>query len=169
VEFERQGFGALVEGRDRDAVANTSWIQRSDIGSGTISRLPESTRRSWTVARTQHDAVFAERHRVGVAIFGLCDSSARGGIVEAIIVLWSSLIYTDPAYPKSVCCFDRQQLRKNDFGTAPATLHYSLESADVPPVSDKMPAGRSPFLLICDHYGRTIPQASAISGCRRAS
>ena len=26
---------------------NTSWIQRSDIGSGTISRLPESTRRSW--------------------------------------------------------------------------------------------------------------------------
>jgi predicted N-formylglutamate amidohydrolase len=34
-----------------------------------------------------------------------------------------------------------------------------LGSADVPPVSEQNAAGRSPFLLTCDHYGRTIPQA----------
>ena len=32
-----------------------------------------------------------------------------------------------------------------------------LGSADVPPVLEENPAGRSPFLLICDHYGRSIP------------
>jgi predicted N-formylglutamate amidohydrolase len=33
-----------------------------------------------------------------------------------------------------------------------------LGSEDVPPVFDHNPAGRSPFLLICDHYGRIIPR-----------
>jgi predicted N-formylglutamate amidohydrolase len=30
--------------------------------------------------------------------------------------------------------------------------------ADVPPVHEENAAGRSPFLLACDHYGRRIPQ-----------
>ena len=30
---------------------------------------------------------------------------------------------------------------------------------DVPPVSEDNAAGRSPFLLTCDHYGRSIPRA----------
>src|SRR3954465_6351128 len=34
-----------------------------------------------------------------------------------------------------------------------------LEAADVPPVFEENAAGRSPFLLTCDHYGRLIPQA----------
>ena len=34
-----------------------------------------------------------------------------------------------------------------------------LESADVPPVFEQNAAGRSPFLLTCDHYGRLIPRA----------
>src|SRR4051795_5351743 len=34
-----------------------------------------------------------------------------------------------------------------------------LEAADVPPVLEENTAGRSPFLLTCDHYGRLIPQA----------
>jgi predicted N-formylglutamate amidohydrolase len=34
-----------------------------------------------------------------------------------------------------------------------------LESADVPPVLEHNAAGRSPFLLTCDHYGRLIPRA----------
>src|SRR5580704_3518197 len=34
-----------------------------------------------------------------------------------------------------------------------------LGSADVPPVFEQNAAGRSPFLLTCDHYGRLIPQA----------
>src|SRR6201991_1711695 len=34
-----------------------------------------------------------------------------------------------------------------------------LEAADVPPVFEENAAGRSPFLLSCDHYGRLIPQA----------
>jgi len=32
-------------------------------------------------------------------------------------------------------------------------------SADVPPVLEENPDGRSPFLLTCDHYGRAIPQS----------
>jgi predicted N-formylglutamate amidohydrolase len=32
-----------------------------------------------------------------------------------------------------------------------------LGSADVPPVLEHNAAGRSPFLLTCDHYGRLIP------------
>jgi predicted N-formylglutamate amidohydrolase len=34
-----------------------------------------------------------------------------------------------------------------------------LGSADVPPVFEQNAAGRSPFLLTCDHYGRLIPRA----------
>jgi predicted N-formylglutamate amidohydrolase len=34
-----------------------------------------------------------------------------------------------------------------------------LGSADVPPVHEHNPGGRSPFLLTCDHYGRLIPHA----------
>jgi predicted N-formylglutamate amidohydrolase len=34
-----------------------------------------------------------------------------------------------------------------------------LGTADVPPVREENAAGRSPFLLTCDHYGRLIPRA----------
>jgi predicted N-formylglutamate amidohydrolase len=34
-----------------------------------------------------------------------------------------------------------------------------LGSADVPPVLEQNAAGRSPFLLTCDHYGRSIPRS----------
>jgi predicted N-formylglutamate amidohydrolase len=34
-----------------------------------------------------------------------------------------------------------------------------LGLADVPPVFEQNEAGRSPFLLTCDHYGRLLPQA----------
>src|SRR5258708_25431263 len=34
-----------------------------------------------------------------------------------------------------------------------------LEAAEVPPVLEENTAGRSPFLLTCDHYGRLIPRA----------
>ena len=34
-----------------------------------------------------------------------------------------------------------------------------LGAADVPPVFEENAAGRSPFLLTCDHYGRLVPQA----------
>src|SRR3954468_21734539 len=33
-----------------------------------------------------------------------------------------------------------------------------LEAAEVPPVHEENTAGRSPFLLTCDHYGRRIPR-----------
>jgi len=33
-----------------------------------------------------------------------------------------------------------------------------LDKEDVPPVLEDNSAGRSPFLLTCDHYGRTIPR-----------
>ena len=34
-----------------------------------------------------------------------------------------------------------------------------LDAEDVPPVHEDNAAGRSPFLLTCDHYGRLIPRA----------
>src|SRR4029450_6033696 len=34
-----------------------------------------------------------------------------------------------------------------------------LGSEDVPPVLEDNAAGRSPFLLACDHYGRSIPRS----------
>src|ERR1700735_2582016 len=34
-----------------------------------------------------------------------------------------------------------------------------LGKGDVPPVHEHNAAGRSPFLLTCDHYGRLIPRA----------
>jgi predicted N-formylglutamate amidohydrolase len=34
-----------------------------------------------------------------------------------------------------------------------------LGAEDVPPVHEYNPAGRSPFLITCDHYGRLIPRA----------
>jgi predicted N-formylglutamate amidohydrolase len=34
-----------------------------------------------------------------------------------------------------------------------------LGSAEVPPVLEENAAGRSPFLLTCDHYGRLIPRS----------
>ncbi|WP_375415173.1 N-formylglutamate amidohydrolase [uncultured Bradyrhizobium sp.] len=34
-----------------------------------------------------------------------------------------------------------------------------LGAAEVPPVREENPAGQSPFLLTCDHYGRLIPPA----------
>lgn len=46
--------------------------------------------------------------------------------------------------------------RMQDRATDPTLL---LTAQDVPPVSEKNPAGRSPFLLTCDHYGRLIPAA----------
>jgi predicted N-formylglutamate amidohydrolase len=35
---------------------------------------------------------------------------------------------------------------------------YLLAGEDVPPVHEHNARGRSPFLLICDHYGRLIPR-----------
>ena len=34
-----------------------------------------------------------------------------------------------------------------------------LDAQDVPPVLEDNATGRSPFLLVCDHYGRTVPRA----------
>ena len=41
----------------------------------------------------------------------------------------------------------------------PGDTSLLLGSADVPPLREENAAGRSPFLLTCDHYGRAIPQA----------
>ena len=70
---------------------NTSWIQRSDIGSGAISSCVEHAQ-IMPVARTQHDPVLAERHGTGVAIFGLvmnCQQRHRQAIM--MILGWTNL------------------------------------------------------------------------------
>jgi hypothetical protein len=47
------------------------------------------------VARAQHDAVFAERHRVAVAIYGLVVNRQERHR-QTIIVNLGGLIYTEP-------------------------------------------------------------------------
>jgi predicted N-formylglutamate amidohydrolase len=44
-----------------------------------------------------------------------------------------------------------------DFDSA-GDISLLLGSEEVPPVLEVNAAGRSPFLLTCDHYGRTIPR-----------
>jgi predicted N-formylglutamate amidohydrolase len=44
-----------------------------------------------------------------------------------------------------------------DLENAGATSRL-LEGEDVPPVLEDNAEGSSPFLLTCDHYGRTIPR-----------
>ena len=42
--------------------------------------------------------------------------------------------------------------------TVPGDTSLLLTADDVPPVLEHNAAGRSPFLLTCDHYGRTLPR-----------
>src|ERR1700716_4030900 len=81
------------------------------------------------------------------------------GIVEAIIVTLGNLIYTDP------CLFLNRYAASIGNGCETMALDSAgdtsllLGSEDVPPVHEDNAAGRSPFLLTCDHYGRIIPRA----------
>jgi predicted N-formylglutamate amidohydrolase len=73
---------------------------------------------------------------------------------QVIIVILGYLIYTDPGlflnrYAASIG-------NEMDLENASATSHL-LEGEDVPPVLEDNTGGRSPFLLTCDHYGRSIP------------
>src|SRR5450759_1187858 len=82
----------------------------------------------------------------------------RSGIVEAIIVTLCDPIYTDP------CLIRNRHAAPAGNGQEKMTLASSgdtsllLGGQDVPPVLEHNPAGRSPFLLTCDHYGRAIPR-----------
>jgi predicted N-formylglutamate amidohydrolase len=40
----------------------------------------------------------------------------------------------------------------------PGNISRLLDDEDVPPLFEQNAAGRSPFLLTCDHYGRLIPR-----------
>src|SRR6266436_2288025 len=50
-----------------------------------------------------------------------------------------------------------KRARKNGLDHAGDTS-LLLGSEDVPPVLEHNAAGRAPFLLTCDHYGRSIPR-----------
>jgi len=49
------------------------------------------------------------------------------------------------------------------------TSSLLLGSEEVPPVLEKNTGSASPFLLICDHYGRLIPRGLAISASPKVS
>src|ERR1700704_6614531 len=53
----------------------------------------------------------------------------------------------------------RQAIGKEKVLDSAGDTSFLLGSQDVPPVHEDNAAGRSPFLLTCDHYGRFIPQA----------
>src|SRR5262245_53735942 len=82
----------------------------------------------------------------------------RIGIFADIIVISGSLIYREGcSFPRPICRFDRQPLRKSALNDACDTA-LLLTAADVPPVLEFNDTGDSPYLLTCDHYGRLIPR-----------
>ena len=112
---EGQGFGALVEGRDRDAVAEhvVDPAQRHRLRHDVEAALEHA--QVVTVARAQHDAVFAECHRKGIAIFGLVMDRQERHRRSNHRGFAQSNLYRSLLISNSVCCFDRQQARY-DFG-----------------------------------------------------
>ena len=72
------------------------------------------------------------------------------------MTLWRCNLYRSLLISKSVCCFARQTARKNGFGRRRRHI-ITPGSEDVPPVLEDNAAGRSPFLLTSDHYGRADP------------
>ena len=68
---ERQGVGALVEGRDRDAVAEHIMDPAQRHRPRLDLEIARQHAQIVAVARAQHDAMLAERDRVRIAIFGL--------------------------------------------------------------------------------------------------
>src|SRR3954465_5564393 len=115
------------------------------------------------VARTQHDPVFAERHRVGIAIYGLVVNREERHR-QTIIVILGGLIYTKH------CSFTGRNAAS--IGNTQGYMALDrvgdtsllLGPDDVPPVREYNDLGRSPFLLTCDHYGRLIPKALGALG-----
>src|SRR5882757_4518945 len=154
---ERQGLGALVEGRDRHTVAEhvVDPAQRHRLRHDleTAGKHAQIV----AVARAQHDAMFAERHRARIAIFGLVMNRQQGHRRRDHRDFVRSNLYRSLLNPKSVCCFDRQQLRKMVLDSEGDTS-LLLGTLDVPPVMEENATGRSPFLLTADHYGRLIPR-----------
>jgi predicted N-formylglutamate amidohydrolase len=54
-----------------------------------------------------------------------------------------------------MCCFDGQQ---QEIALNNGDISLLLGRGDVPAVQEYNAAGRSPYLLTCDHYGRLIPK-----------
>ena len=154
---ERQGVGALVEGRDRYGVAEHVVDPAQPTSAcGSISRWLAQYPQIMAVARAQHDAVLAERDRAGVAINGLVvDGQERHR--QIIINSGTSNLGQILLNCRSGCRFDRHRFKENALDDAADTT-LLLSSEDVPPVREFNAGGRSPFLLTCDHYGRLIPR-----------
>ena len=72
---------------------NTSWIQRSDIGCRHDVEAAGQHPQIVAVARAQHDAMFAERHRVRIAIFGLVMDRQQRASSSNHRDFWQSNLY----------------------------------------------------------------------------
>ena len=112
---ERQGVGALVEGCDRNAVAehvvNPAQPHRLRRDIEAAGQHPQIM----AVARAQHDAVLAERHRAVVAINGLVvDGQERHR--QTIIDSGTSNLGRILLNCRSECRFDRHHLQGKRFG-----------------------------------------------------
>src|SRR3984957_13238968 len=90
------------------------------------------------VAWPQHDAVFAERHRMRIAIFGLVMDRQQGHRRGNHRDFGQSNLYRSLLISKSGCCFARQHIKKW-LWTARTTPHYSSEARMFRRYLNKMP------------------------------
>ena len=96
------------------------------------------------VARAQHDAMLAERHRTRIAIFGLVMDGQHGHRRSNHRDFMQSNLYRSLPVSKSVCCFARQRVEKW-LWTARVTPHYSSEAQMFRRYLNKMPQGARRF------------------------
>ena len=151
---DKEVLGALVERRDRDAVAEHVVDPAQLHRCGSISRLLARNPQIMAGQRLRHDAVFAERDRARVAVNGLVmDRQERHR--QTIIDSGMHNLARTLLNSRSMCHFNRQCFGENALNHTVDTA-LLLGAEDVPPVREYREAGRSPFLLTCDHYGRLI-------------
>src|SRR5665213_211529 len=77
---------------------------------------------------------------------------------DVIVMTFCDVIYTDRCLFLSRYAASRANGQGKMVLQPPGDTSLLLDGEDVPPVLEHRVAGRSPFLLTCDHYGRVIPR-----------
>ena len=123
--YEREVIRALVERRDRHGVAEHVMDPAQRHRLRRNLQFVRQHAQIMAVARAQHDAVFAERHGVRIAIFGLVVNRQERHRRHNNHDIGRCNLYRSLLISKSVCCFARQTDKEKWIWQAQPTHHYS--------------------------------------------